>query len=84
MIPRLKVCGPNQTEINFGTFTLCYSYAEPVAMFGANACHQSTKYSRTTSKHMNQNGWNVGDAIPAEEFYGRVREALASLQAVNA
>lgn len=84
MIPQLKVCGPNQTEIDFGAFTLCYSYAEPVAMIGPNACHQSTFYSRTTSRHMGQNDWKRGDALPKEEFYGRVREALASLQTVNA
>lgn len=52
---KLNPVGPNQTEIerDNGT-TVFFSYKTPVAVFvpGKGALCTSTKYSRTTSKHI--------------------------------
>jgi len=54
---KLQPVGSNQTEIERldGT-TILYSYKTPVAVFvpGKGALCTSTKYSRTTSKHITQ------------------------------
>lgn len=54
---KLKPIGPNQTEVakNNG-ITVFFSYSTPVAVFvpGKGALCTSTKYSSTTSKHINQ------------------------------
>jgi hypothetical protein len=53
---KLKTIGSNQTEVIRGNVTLFYSYSTPVAAFvpGRGALVTSTKYSRTTSKHITQ------------------------------
>ncbi len=52
---QLNPIGPNQTEVERqdGT-TILYSYKTPVAAFvpGKGALCTTTKYSRTTSKHI--------------------------------
>ncbi len=54
---KLNPVGSNQTEIEkVDGITILYSYKTPVAVFvpGKGALCSSTKYSVTTSKHVNQ------------------------------
>ena len=53
---RFNPIGPNQNEIEHGDITLMFSYKTPVAAFigGQGAFVTDTKFSRTTSKHINQ------------------------------
>lgn len=52
---RLKVIGPNQTEIDTDKATVLFSYSTPVAacIVGRGWVRTATTYSRTTSKHIN-------------------------------
>lgn len=52
---KLSPVGSNQTEVERGDgVTILYSYQTPVAAFvpGKGALCTTTKYSRTTSKHI--------------------------------
>lgn len=54
---KINSVGSNQTEVERkGGVTLLYSYATPVAAFvpGKGALCTKTKYSATTSRHINQ------------------------------
>ena len=53
---KLNPVGSNQTEVELGNgITVLFSYKTPVAAFvpGQGALCTRTKYSRTTSKHIN-------------------------------
>lgn len=51
---KLKAIGPNQTEVETNGNIVFFSYNTPVAVFvpGRGGLVTSTKYSRTTSKHI--------------------------------
>ena len=53
---RLRNIGPNQTEIKTGDRTVLYSYSTPVVVHvhGIGYFRTETRYSKTTSKHINQ------------------------------
>lgn len=52
---KLTPIGSNQTEVEINGNTILFSYQTPVAAFvpGRGALCTKTKYSRTTSKHIN-------------------------------
>lgn len=54
---KLKTIGPNQTELNFDDgLVVFFSYETPVAAFisGRGYIRSEEKYSKTTTKHVNQ------------------------------
>jgi hypothetical protein len=70
---KLKRRGSNQTVIEYPDgVEVLYSYNTPVAAFvpGRGYVRSSTKYSVTTSKHVNSwvGGRNVGTVISQEEL----------------
>ena len=69
----LKPIGPNQTLLDFPAGQILFSYATPVAGFkaGLGYFRTATKYSTTTSRHVNQYlGATVGKVlvVPQSEF----------------
>ena len=53
---KLNIIGPNQTEVERGNgITVFFSYNTPVAVFvpGQGGLVTNTKYSVTTSRHIN-------------------------------
>ena len=70
---KLKPIAANQTEVEReGGVTVFYSYETPVAAFvpGSGALCTIKKYSRTTSKHINQ----------AVERWGATRRNVAQVE----
>lgn len=57
---KLRVIGPNQTEISIGKSVILFSYDTPVAArIGGRAFKTSKRWSNTTAKHINQ--WLDGE-----------------------
>lgn len=56
---KLRVVGPNQTEVKVGHVTLFFSYNTLVAAHGENGfLRTEEKYSQTTTRHINK--WLAG------------------------
>lgn len=57
---KLKQVGSNMSEVEMGNKTILFSYSTPVAYHeeGEGYFKTSTKYSKTTSKHINK--WLAG------------------------
>ena len=52
---KLRAIGSNKTELNINGNTILFSYETPVAGYDdQGAFRTATKYSVTTSKHINQ------------------------------
>ena len=53
---KLRPIGSNQTEVEIGKYTILFSYQTPVAYheLGVGYFRTDTKYSPTTSKHINK------------------------------
>lgn len=53
-LKRVRVLGPNMTEVEHGDITILYSYETPVAVFlpGAGYLRTEQHFSVTTSKHI--------------------------------
>lgn len=65
---KLKSVGSNQTEVELGNgVTVFFSYSTAVAAHvpGRGYLRSSTKYSRTTSKHVTQ--WINGTSAEVEQ-----------------
>ena len=59
----LKILGPNQTEVHLGEKVLFFSYNTVVAVYTRyGECYRTShKFSKTTSKHLNN--WCPDKAI---------------------
>lgn len=56
---KLKVIGPNQTELDTGKALVLFSYNTPVAAIIDEVAYKTNKkFSKTTSKHINE--WLAG------------------------
>ena len=69
---KLNVVGSNQTElVKANGTTVFFSYNTPVAVFvpGYGVLVSSTKYSTTTSRHINQQmkRWGTTKSCPASQ-----------------
>lgn len=65
---KVRILGPNQTELTYSDGTqVFFSYETPVAVFipGYGYKQTATKWSRTTSRHVNK--WLDGVKAPAVE-----------------
>jgi hypothetical protein len=72
---KIKQIASNMTEATVNNITLLYSYETPVAGYDdAGAFRTDEKFSRTTSKHINQylGGADVGRVIPQVDIEGMV------------
>jgi hypothetical protein len=70
---KLKVIGSNQTVVSYPDgVDVLFSYNTPVAVFvpGSGYLRSSTKYSVTTSKHVNSwvGGKDIGTVISQKEL----------------
>ena len=75
---KLNPIASNQNEVTFNDGTVIFfSYKTPVAAFipGTGYVRSSTKWSRTTTKHINKwlNGVNAG--ITTQSFFDNLVEA---------
>ena len=73
---QIKPIGSNKTELHLDSGAIIlFSYQTPVAAFtGNNYVRTATKYSDTTSKHINQ--WLDGvkaETVPQETLDGMVK-----------
>ena len=72
---KIKQIASNMTEATVNNITLLYSYETPVAGYDdKGAFRTDEKFSRTTSKHINQylGGADVGRVIPQADIEGMV------------
>jgi hypothetical protein len=72
---KIKQIASNMTEATVNNITLLYSYETPVAGYDdQGAFRTDEKFSRTTSKHINQylGGADVGRVIPQVDIEGMV------------
>jgi len=72
---KIKQIASNMTEATVNNITLLYSYETPVAGYDdQGAFRTDEKFSRTTSKHINQylGGADVGRVIPQADIEGMV------------
>ncbi|QYC52637.1 hypothetical protein [Salmonella phage SSBI34] len=68
----LNVIGANQTVVTFSDNTqLFYSYNTPVAAFipGEGYIVTATKYSRTTTRHINNFTGGLVDRVESQSFF---------------
>lgn len=77
---KLNVIGPNQNEIEKGNGVIVFfSYNTPVAVFipGTGALCTDQKYSKTTSKHVNQTveRWGCSRQDVAQDVINRWAES---------
>lgn len=66
---QLTHIGTNQAEITFGDITVLFSYSTPVAYRNKDGAefYTQTKYSNTTSRHINEWLKNRGSAYPVHQ-----------------
>ena len=67
---KVKSLGANKTELEIGNCVILFSYKTPVAAFisGQGYFRTETKWSKTTSKHINQ--WLNGiQAVEREQSF---------------
>lgn len=72
---KIKQIASNMTEATVNNITLLYSYETPVAGYDdQGAFRTDEKFSRTTSKHINQylGGADVGRVISQADIEGMV------------
>ena len=72
---KIKQIASNMTEATVNNITLLYSYETPVAGYDdQGAFRTDEKFSRTTSKHINQylGGADVGRVISQADIAGMV------------
>ena len=72
---KLRIVGPNQTEITVGDKVVLFSYETPVAAHvqGRGYIRTAKHYSQTTSRHINS--WLVGAnavVVPQSEIDGLI------------
>ena len=67
---KLRQLGPNQTELELDNMLILFSYETPVAAWvaGRGWLRTDTKYSKTTTKHINQWLDAVGTVVPQSEI----------------
>lgn len=77
---KVRIVGPNQTEVILSDRSLFFSYETLVGLrlSGVGYFRTSTKYSKTTSRHVNQ--WL--DGVAAKEVEQDELEQLAEAPAV--
>lgn len=82
---KLKLLGPNRTEIRIGDHIIFFSYETPVAAFWANSpfdtawVRTAERYSRTTSKHIGQ--WLGGcdvKVLPEDQFQVALAQIMST------
>lgn len=73
---QLKTLGPNQTEVEFthahhGRVKILFSYNTPVALeYPDKTAHRTkTKYSQTTTRHINRWMIDKNEAEPVEQCF---------------
>lgn len=77
---KVRIIGPNQTEVTVGDVSIFFSYETPVAAHSPKLgwMQDATKYSRTTSRHVN--AW-LGGVIAAkfstETFRKEIERAIS-------
>lgn len=75
---KLKPIGSNQSELHLGDDTMVlFSYQTPVAAWvsGRGWIRTDTKYSKTTSKHINQWLGAAGTVVPQAEINALLENA---------
>lgn len=73
---KLKPIGSNQTELHISDeIMVLFSYQTPVAAWvsGRGWIRTDTKYSKTTSKHINKWLGGVGTVVPQAEIDNLVK-----------
>ena len=73
---KIKNVGSNMTEVEINGSTVLFSYETPVAgrnidKYGESFFKTSTKYSATTTRHINKyfrNEWNIDAKIEVREM----------------
>jgi hypothetical protein len=74
---QLKQLGPNFTMVTIGATRMYFSYETLVAFLqGGHLYATSEKYSKTTSKQMNQHLPTVTDYLDSSEFENLARKKL--------
>jgi hypothetical protein len=81
---KLKLLGPNRTEVHVGRNIIFFSYETPVAAYWEES-HDSAwirtaeRYSRTTSKHLGQwlGGLNV-TVLPDDQFQTALAQIMST------
>ena len=74
---KLRPLGPNQTELELDNMLILFSYKTPVAAWvsGRGWLRTDTKYSKTTTKHINQWLDAAGTVVPQSEIDNLVKVA---------
>ena len=72
---KLKNLAPNQTELELDNMLILFSYKTPVAAWvsGRGWLRTDTKYSKTTTKHINQWLDAAGTVVPQSEIDNLVK-----------
>jgi hypothetical protein len=75
---KLTNIGSNQSEVELNGITILFSYSTPVAAFvpGKGGLATSTKYSSTTSKHVNaaMQRWGCSSTEVEQEVINRIAD----------
>jgi len=82
----VKNVGSNMTELEMNGIKVLYSYETPVAGFdSAGAFRTDTKYSVTTSRHINKylGGKDVGRIVPQQFIVDTVHKKDATSNGVG-
>ena len=81
---KLKKLKSNVSELTFKNnydvceVTLLFSYETPVAGYDAKGAFKTTtKYSKTTTKHINQYFGNVKPRLVVQEYINAIRDGEA-------
>ena len=81
---KLKKLKSNVSELTFKNnyddceVTLLFSYETPVAGYDAKGAFKTTtKYSKTTTKHINQYFGNVKPRLVVQEYINAIRDSEA-------
>ena len=72
---KVKNIGSNQTVIETNNYDVLVSYETPVACYDKTACdyfYTSTKYSATTSRHINKFLPNANGTQKDQEFFNNL------------
>ena len=74
---KLRPLGPNQTELELDNTLILFSYKTPVAAWvsGRGWLRTDTKYSKTTTKHINRWLDAAGTVVPQSEIDNLVKVA---------
>lgn len=82
-MPKIRIHGANQTEVNIGDITLYFSYETCVAfhLAGAGYFVSENVWSRTTAKHISQmTGVSKDRRISKAEFTAKLDYILTAIE----